>query len=98
MDGCFDLLKDQWRQARFLCVELDTDYQKLPVELRKLPADEALFRFNRAIVEATAGHCAAFKPNSAFYEGYGPAGIEALIKTNEFIRENYPRHLIILDA
>ncbi|NLY74722.1 MAG: orotidine-5'-phosphate decarboxylase [Firmicutes bacterium] len=98
MDGWVELLKDQWRQARFLCVGLDTDYRKLPAELRKLPVAEALFRFNRAIVEATADHCAAFKPNSAFYEGYGPAGIEALIKTNEFIRENYPRHLIILDA
>lgn len=98
MDNFSEILKYQWSKKRFLCVGLDTDLKKVPAELEKLPVAEAIFQFNRAIIEATADHCCAFKPNSAFYEGYGLAGIEALIKTNGFIRENYPRHLIILDA
>lgn len=98
MNNFSEILKYQWGQERFLCVGLDSDIKKLPEELQKLPVAEALFQFNRAIVEATADHCGAFKPNSAFYEGYGLAGLEGLIRTNSFIRENYPRHLIILDA
>ncbi len=98
MGNFAELLKYQWNKERFLCVGLDSDFKKIPEGLQKLPVAEALFQFNRAIVEATADHCCAFKPNSAFYEGYGLAGMEALIKTNSFIREKYPEHLIILDA
>lgn len=98
MDNFTEILNYQWSQKRFLCVGLDSDYRKIPTELQKLPVAEAIFQFNRAIIEATAEHCCAFKPNSAFYEGYGIPGIEALIKTANFIRENYPEHLLILDA
>lgn len=98
MDNFSELLKYQWDNERFLCVGLDSDFKKLPEELQKLPVAEALFRFNREIVEATAEHCGFYKPNSAFYEGYGLEGLEALIRTNAFIRENYPEHPIILDA
>ena len=93
-----DLLQDQWNKGRFLCVGLDSDYQQLPESIKTDSVSDSLFNFNRAIVEATAESACAFKPNTAFYEGYGPAGWEALIKTNRFIREHYPEHLIILDA
>ena len=98
MDNFSEILNYQWGKKRFLCVGLDSDYRKIPTELQKLPVAEAIFQFNRALIEATAEHCCAFKPNSAFYEGYGIPGIEALIKTANFIRENYPKHLLILDA
>ncbi|NLW47074.1 MAG: orotidine-5'-phosphate decarboxylase [Firmicutes bacterium] len=98
MDNFSQILNQQWQKELFLCVGLDSDFQKIPEEFRKLPVAEGLFQFNRAIVDATAEYCAAYKPNSAFYEGYGLAGLEALIKTNAFIREKYPNHLIILDA
>jgi orotidine-5'-phosphate decarboxylase len=98
MGNFSEILKQQWQRELFLCVGLDSDFKKLPEEFRRLPVAEGLFQFNRAIVEATAEYCAAFKPNSAFYEGYGLDGFEALIKTNAFIREKYPNHLIILDA
>jgi orotidine-5'-phosphate decarboxylase len=79
-------------------VGLDADYAKIaPL----FPADsvaDAIFRFNRAIVEATAEYSCAFKPNSAFYEGYGLPGLEALLRTTQFIRENFPELPIILDA
>lgn len=93
-----ELLKEKWEQGRFLCVGLDTDYQQLPASFRGDDPAEGIFRFNRAIIEATAAYCCAYKPNSAFYEGYGSAGTEALRRTNLFIREHYPEHPIILDA
>lgn len=98
MENFSEILNYQWSKKRFLCVGLDTDFRKIPGELQKLQVTEGIFQFNRAIIEATADHCCAYKPNSAFYEGYGLAGLEALIKTNGFIRENYPEHLLILDA
>lgn len=98
MGNFSEILNYQWSEKRFLCVGLDTDFRKIPAELQKLPVTEGIFQFNRGIIEATADHCCAFKPNSAFYEGYGLAGLEGLIKTNGFIRENYPGHLLILDA
>ncbi len=80
----------------FLCVGLDTDIKKIPACL----ADKAdpVFEFNKAIVDATAPYCIAYKPNIAFYEAMGPKGWEALEKTVRYIRENYPDQFIIADA
>ncbi len=97
--NCFnDLVAARWRNGLFLCVGLDTDYAKIAPLFKDESVSDALFHFNRAIVEATAEFCCAFKPNSAFYEGYGLAGMEALLRTNRFIREHYPELPIILDA
>lgn len=98
MGRFMSLLQKHWQDRKFLCVGLDSDYAKLPEHLKKTSITEALYQFNRKIIEATAEYCCAFKPNSAFYEGYGLAGLEALIKTNQFIREKYPDIPIILDA
>lgn len=80
----------------FLCVGLDTDTRKIPQHLQG--GDDAVFRFNRAIVDATAPFCMAYKPNLAFYESMGVRGWEAFAKTVEYIRTNHPRHFIIADA
>ncbi len=93
-----ELLKQGWQETKFLCVGLDTDYRKLPTTFQKLSVTEGIYQFNKAIIDATAEYCLAFKPNTAFYEGYGIAGMEALQKTNEYLRANYPGHVIILDA
>jgi orotidine-5'-phosphate decarboxylase len=98
MSRFIDLLQPHWRQQHFLCVGLDADYTKLPPHLQQISVAAALFQFNRAIVDATAAYCCAFKPNIAFYEGYGLEGLDALIKTNHYIREAYPGIPIILDA
>lgn len=48
---------------------LDSDVKKLPSHL---PQDEeGVLAFNRAIIDATADYTVAYKPNIAFYEGYG---------------------------
>lgn len=93
-----ELLRKQWEKQRFLCVGLDTDYAKLPEGIRADAVSDAIFEFNRLIIEATADFCCAYKPNIAFYEGYGLEGLDALIRTNRYLREHYPDIPIILDA
>lgn len=90
-------LIDIIRERRtFLCVGLDTDPAKMPDCVKE--CDDPVFTFNKAIVDATAPYCVAYKPNTAFYESMGLKGWEALEKTVAYIRENYPRHLVIADA
>lgn len=98
MSRFIDLLRQRWQNQQFLCVGLDADYTKLPPHLQKESVTDALFQFNRAIINSTKDYCCAFKPNSAFYEGYGLAGLDALIQTNRYIRDTYPEIPIILDA
>lgn len=63
----------------FLCVGLDTDITKIPSHL--LDEEDPIFTFNKAIIDATADLCVAYKPNIAFYECYGARGWESLRKT-----------------
>lgn len=58
----------------------------------------ALIEFTQAIVDATAEFVCAFKPNSAFYEQYGPAGMRALQRLIAYIHGRYPEIPVILDA
>lgn len=88
----------QWEQGKFVCVGLDPDYEKLPEIIKNDSIGDSIFEFNQKIIDATADYACAFKPNSAFYEGYGVEGIQALIRTNEYIRTAYPDIPIILDA
>ena len=81
----------------FLCVGLDTDIQKIP-EFLTADNNDSIFRFNQAIVDATADYCVAYKPNLAFYESLGLEGWQALEKTVDYIREKYPEQFIIADA
>ena len=80
----------------FLCVGLDTDLKKVPSFL--LEEEDPIFAFNKAIVDATAPYCVAYKPNLAFYECFGVKGWAALEKTVHYIKENYPEQFIIADA
>jgi len=78
-----------------LCVGLDPDIDKLPEHLRQ--AETPYFDFNREVIDATADLVCAYKPNSAFYEARGAAGVEELKKTCAYIQEKYPHIPIILD-
>lgn len=77
----------------YLCVGLDTDPAKLPVHLRSHP--DAVFEFNRRIIDATREHCVSYKINTAFYEAQGLKGWEALEKTVHYIPST---HFRIADA
>ncbi len=95
-----------------LCVGLDVDFDKMPESVKSLATKgEAAFlgqlfkgrarsivTFNKAIIDATAPYCVAYKPNLAFYECYGIDGMRALEATVDYIRTNYPEIFLIADA
>jgi orotidine 5'-phosphate decarboxylase subfamily 2 len=73
-----------------LCVGLDPH----PELLSERSAAGAL-SFCLRIIEATADLACAFKPNSAFFEAFGPEGMKALEDVIQAIPEGIP---VILDA
>ena len=95
-----------------LCVGLDVDYDKMPEHVKALANKgemaikgelfkgkaRSIVEFNKAIVDATAAHCVAYKPNLAFYECYGIDGMRALDATVDYIRTHYPEIFLIADA
>lgn len=90
-------LIDSIRTKRsFLCVGLDTDLKKIPPHL--LNEEDPIFAFNKAIIDATAPYCVAYKPNLAFYECFGLKGWVAFEKTVKYIKDKYPEQFIIADA
>ena len=91
-----ELIKQIHAKQSFLCVGLDTDIKKIPQHL--LQADDPIFEFNKAIIDATAPYCVAYKPNLAFYECFGVKGWQAYEKTVDYIRTNHPDQFIIADA
>lgn len=84
------------KRRSFLCVGLDTDLTKMPGHL--LQEENPFFAFNKAIIDATAPYCVAYKPNTAFYECQGLEGWKALDMTVDYLRKNYQNHFIIADA
>ncbi len=92
-----ELIDNIRRKKSFLCVGLDTDVNKIPEHLFD-KTDDAIFEFNKQIIDATADLCVAYKPNLAFYESIGLEGWDILERTVEYIRTNYPDQFIIADA
>ncbi len=76
------------KNRSLLCVGLDPDPALMPEKI-------GVFKFNKAIIDATADLVCAYKPNIAFYEGMGDKGIDALKKTREYIPKDIP---VIIDA
>ncbi len=91
-----ELIENIKAKQSFLCVGLDTDIKKIPEHLLK--EEDPIFAFNKAIIDATAPYCIAYKPNLAFYESMGLKGWMAFEKTISYLNENYPEQFIIADA
>src|SRR5258708_7493420 len=101
-------LEARWAKGNFVCVGLDSDYSLIPDFLKTIAAQDG-FRgediverviedFNRQIVESTSDLACAYKPNVAFYEAYGEAGLRGLKRTIDYIKYYYPEIPVILDA
>lgn len=65
------------RNNSLLCIGLDPDLPKLPVD--------DVFEFNKSIIDATSDLVCAYKPNLAFYEAMGIKGLQILKKTVAYI-------------
>ena len=87
-------LVEQIQQKKsYLCVGLDTDITKIPKHLQSHP--NAIFEFNKAIIDATKDLCVSYKINTAFYEALGVKGWQAMEETVHYIPA---QHLKIADA
>ena len=91
-----EIIKNIKQKRSFLCVGLDTDIQKIPPHLQQ--EEDPVFAFNKAVIDATAPYCVAYKPNLAFYESLGVKGMIAFEKTVAYIRRQFPEQFIIADA
>jgi len=76
-----------------ICVGLDPEAERIPEHLGR--GAQAAVRFLRRIVRATSDHVCCYKPNMAFYERYGSAGLDILALTLQAIPNDIP---VILDA
>ncbi|MEJ8843236.1 orotidine-5'-phosphate decarboxylase [Lacibacter sp. H375] len=81
------------QKQSYLCVGLDTDLTKIPKHLQSHP--DAMFEFNKAIIDATLPHCVSYKINTAFYEAMGVKGWEVMERTVNYIPDT---HFKIADA
>lgn len=72
-----------------VCVGLDTDISYIPESFRAKFENigDAIFEFNKAIIDATVDVAACFKPQIAYYETYGIDGLRAYSRTLQYIRE-----------
>jgi orotidine-5'-phosphate decarboxylase len=90
-----DKLRAAWATSNsLLCVGLDPDPAKLPSGLQGMP--QAVFEFNRAIIDATHDLVCAYKPQIAYFAAHSAE--DQLLKTMEYLRTQYPHIPIILDA
>lgn len=80
-----------------ICVGLDPMLSYIPEHILKKAygefgetlegAAEAVWQYNKAIIDATYDLIPAVKPQSAMYEQFGPAGVEVFQKTIEYCHE-----------
>jgi orotidine-5'-phosphate decarboxylase len=88
-------LAESWAgSGSMLCVGLDPDPARLPTPLDG--ATDGVERFCRGIVDATADLVCAFKPQIAYFASQREE--PALERLCAYIREAYPRVVVILDA
>ena len=77
----------------YLCVGLDTDFDKIPKHLQQ--NKNAIVDFNKEIIDATKEYCVSYKLNTAFYEALGSKGWDAMEETVNYIPST---HFKIADA
>jgi orotidine-5'-phosphate decarboxylase len=87
------LIEQIQQKQSYLCVGLDTDITKIPQHLQEHP--NAIFEFNKQIIDATKDLCVSYKINTAFYEAMGLKGWQAMMQTVDYIPST---HFKIADA
>lgn len=80
-----------------VCLGLDSDWEKLPACVKAGKFKEDVFRFNRALIDATCDVLLAIKANAAFYEAHGGEGKQALKRTFDYCRQKAPGVIRIVD-
>ena len=88
-------LKIRWQEHNtLLCIGLDPLPEKFPAAVAGQP--DAVFAFNRAIIDATHDLVCAYKPQIAHYAALGAE--DQLQQTMDYLRNCYPDIPVILDS
>jgi orotidine 5'-phosphate decarboxylase subfamily 2 len=87
--GYFERLRALAKDRRtLLCVGLDPDPERIP------GGAAGALRHCREVVRQTEEHVCCYKPNSAFWEQYGPDGWQALLE----LRDEAPQTPFLFDG
>lgn len=89
-----DAIHSHWRTGTQVCVGLDPFLDRFPHSLLNNP--NAIFEFNKAIIDATAEFVCCFKPQFAHYAA--EAAEAQLKQTIAYIKQNHPTIPVILDS
>lgn len=83
-----DRLFDSVEKKGNVCVGLDTAVEYIPKSFREKyeNIEDALFEFNKRIIDATDEYAACFKVQIAYYEALGLKGLSAYKRTLEYVR------------
>lgn len=92
-----DRLYEAVEKKGHVCVGLDTDLSYVPEFITKkhTSISDAIFEFNRKIIDSTKDFASCFKVQIAYYEAYGLEGMVAYKKTLEYLRQQ--KEIIIAD-
>lgn len=83
-----DKLYERVEERGVVCLGLDTDASYIPQHiLLGKSLDEAIFQFNKEIIDATLDVVACYKVQIAYYEALGLAGLIAYKNTLQYLRE-----------
>lgn len=83
-----DKLYERVEERGVVCIGLDTDASYIPQHiLEGKSLDEAIFQFNKEIIDATLDVVACYKVQIAYYEALGLAGLIAYKNTLQYLRE-----------
>jgi orotidine-5'-phosphate decarboxylase len=84
-----DRLFEAVSQKGHVCVGLDTDISYIPNNFlaEYLSAGEAVFSFNKRVINSTLDIAAVYKVQIAYYEALGREGLAAYAKTLSYLRE-----------
>lgn len=84
-----DRLFNQVSEKGHVCIGLDTDYSYIPSYFaeRFSSKGEAVFNFNKSIIDSTYDIAACFKVQIAYYEAYGLEGLNAYSDTLKYIKK-----------
>ncbi len=85
VDRLFEAVKNQGH----VCVGLDTELSYLPESFSEafLTRGEAIFQFNKEIIDKTSDITACYKVQIAYYEALGLEGLKAYSNTLRYIKQ-----------
>lgn len=83
-----DKLYEKVSKNGFVCIGLDSSIDYIPENMKAgKSVSEALFSYNKEIIDQTYDVCAIYKLQIAYYESYGIEGMIAYRDTLSYLRE-----------